>query len=343
MLAANHRSLAGWLVVVATAAAAALLFWPSAFAQEGEQELADSFAVESYAQNCSRCHGLDGQGGEVPTDGRPVPSLRNNDDLTVPYLDLVLLTGRMPPAGDPFDNRERHVFYDDAERQAMVEWMADEFDIPGEVPEVNEGEVSRGLEVFARNCAHCHGNAGAGVAVAVGAVTGEDLEATGDLALVHLRHLTRDVELVGHPLHHGLAFGVVVEDVALAVVERVAGGRHATGQEDQVEVGDGQVVVVAQRWHGTAVGRDLATLSIQAVAPRAVLGVALHGEGVRELLLPLLGEGGRPEQQGGGRCGCHHDEPPSQRSMVGGQHLAAVLSARQGGIPHGGYLPRTGS
>lgn len=162
MLAANRRSLAGWLVVVGTAAAAALLFWPSAFASEGEQELADSFAVESYAQNCSRCHGLDGQGGEVPTDGRPVPSLRNNDDLTVPYLDLVLLTGRMPPAGDPFDNRERHVFYDDAERQAMVEWMAEEFDIPGEVPEVNEGEVSRGLEVFARNCAHCHGNAGAG-------------------------------------------------------------------------------------------------------------------------------------------------------------------------------------
>ena len=162
MLAANLRPLAWWLVVCLIAVGVALVATPGRAQDDETIDDPVTFAVESYAQNCSRCHGVNGQGGTVPADGREVPALVGNDDLSVAYLDLVLLTGRMPPAGDPFDNRDRHVFYSEAERSAMVAWMAREFDIPGEVPEVGEGEVARGLEVFARNCAHCHGNAGGG-------------------------------------------------------------------------------------------------------------------------------------------------------------------------------------
>lgn len=163
MIAGNVRSLSAWGVVVGVALLIGGLWWSTASATESEQEaLSASFAVESYAQVCARCHGLNGGGGEVPATGEPVPALVDNPAITTAYLDLVMLTGRMPPAGDPFDNREREVFYSDAERAAMVAWMAEEFDIEGEIPEVPEGNVARGLEVFARNCAHCHGNAGAG-------------------------------------------------------------------------------------------------------------------------------------------------------------------------------------
>jgi len=162
MLAANLRPLVGWLLVGLLALGVALAASPGQAQDDESLDDPVTFAVESYAQVCARCHGVNGAGGEVPTDGRPVPALVDNPDLSVAYLDLVMLTGRMPPSGDPFDNREREVFYTDAERAAMVAWMAEEFGIEGEIPEVGPGEVSRGLEVFARNCAHCHGNAGGG-------------------------------------------------------------------------------------------------------------------------------------------------------------------------------------
>lgn len=139
---------------------AALALRPAS-AQEGELADPAVFAETSYANNCTECHGSDGRGARVPGTDRRAPAIAGSD-VGVPYVDLVLRTGRMPPAGDPFDNRARDVFYTDAERQAMVDWMAEEFDLEGTIPEVGEGDVAEGLELFALNCAHCHGNAGAG-------------------------------------------------------------------------------------------------------------------------------------------------------------------------------------
>jgi ubiquinol-cytochrome c reductase cytochrome c subunit len=164
----------GWLVVLAIAAAVAAAALRPAAAQEGES-LSDpvAFAETTYANVCAECHGAAGQGGTVPGTDEDAPAIRGEDGVDVATVDLVLRTGRMPPPGDPFDNRAREVAYDEAEREALVAWMAGALDLEGEVPEVGEGDVALGLETFALHCAHCHGNAGAGGTAGANAWTPE--------------------------------------------------------------------------------------------------------------------------------------------------------------------------
>jgi ubiquinol-cytochrome c reductase cytochrome c subunit len=159
---AGARPYLGWLVVLLIAAAVAAAALQPAGAQEEEMSNPVAFAEASYAAVCAECHGDRGSGGTVPGTDLRAPALAGNGDVTTPYVDLVLRTGRMPPPGDPFDNRARDVFYTDAERQAMVAWMTDQFELEGEIPEVGAGDIAVGLETFALHCAHCHGNAGAG-------------------------------------------------------------------------------------------------------------------------------------------------------------------------------------
>ncbi|MGI9018728.1 MAG: c-type cytochrome [Euzebya sp.] len=157
------RVYAGWFLVIGIAVAVAFLVFQPAGAQE-EESLSNpiAFAEQSYANVCAACHGAEGTGGIVPGTDREAPALRGRDDVTAAYIDLVLRTGRMPPAGDPFDNRAREVFYTDAERQAMVDYTSQLFDLEDDIPEVSDGNIALGLEAFALNCAHCHGNSGNG-------------------------------------------------------------------------------------------------------------------------------------------------------------------------------------
>ncbi|CAN5159930.1 hypothetical protein BH23ACT9_BH23ACT9_27980 [soil metagenome] len=134
-------------------------------AQDGELANPMVFAETSFAGNCADCHGSAGNGARIPGTDQEGPPVNDPDTVSAAYIDLVLRTGRMPPAGDPFDNRARHVFYTDAEREAMVAWMVQQFDLEDDLDQiarVEEGNVARGLELFALNCAHCHGNTGAG-------------------------------------------------------------------------------------------------------------------------------------------------------------------------------------
>lgn len=158
------RPYGGWVLVLSLAAIAAVVAFRPAGAQDA-QEVSQSeiaFAEASYAGVCAECHGGDGRGAIVPGTDRMAPALVGRESVTAAYMDLVLRTGRMPPAGDPFDNRAREVFYSDEERQAMVEFMTERFDLERDIPVVEEGDVAVGLEAFALNCAHCHGNAGGG-------------------------------------------------------------------------------------------------------------------------------------------------------------------------------------
>jgi ubiquinol-cytochrome c reductase cytochrome c subunit len=168
----RHRALLGWAVVVAAGVA-------SLMAQLGRPAVAQTEQLTSaertragiiYASQCATCHGAEGTGGVTPA-GDPVPALAGNPDVTVPYVDLVMRVGRMPPAGDPYDNRSREVLLDAEQRRLVTAYVAEEFDLGGSVPTVGEGNPVTGREVFAANCAQCHGSSGAGGVAGAGAWT----------------------------------------------------------------------------------------------------------------------------------------------------------------------------
>jgi ubiquinol-cytochrome c reductase cytochrome c subunit len=189
---ASRRALLGWGALAGVLVA--LAFGRGASAQEaggaGEVEGAARGAL-LYAAQCAQCHGADGQGG--PVQGRPgegqAPALRHelNPDVTAAYLYLVMATGRMPPAEDPFDNRPRNVVLDEAQIVDVVDWMTDEFDIPGEIPEVGEGDAVEGQDVYNTNCAHCHGNTGAGGVAGAGAWTPKVNDASAEVIAAAIR------------------------------------------------------------------------------------------------------------------------------------------------------------
>lgn len=109
-----------------------------------------------YQATCAACHGTraEGRDGEGVTAG---PAL---DEVDVAYVDLTMRTGRMPiPEPAVGVHREQ---LDDDEREAVVAYLVDRYELPGEIPEVGPGQAARGQQVYVRNCAACHGAAGDG-------------------------------------------------------------------------------------------------------------------------------------------------------------------------------------
>lgn len=164
-----------WLLVLVAAGVVALSL--NAVAASGEDERSDTADTaagrELYTTNCAMCHGPDGGGGAVrgsrpAPDGRPVPPI---DDSTVSEIRLVLETGRMPPAGNPFDSRARSDELSQQQRDAILAYVTEEFDLDGDVPPPPEGDPARGQELYAANCAACHGSTGGGGVAGRGAFT----------------------------------------------------------------------------------------------------------------------------------------------------------------------------
>ena len=171
---AARRALTGWLVVCL---AALFALAGVAAAAEPEQDPVETANPDNgallYSVHCAQCHGAAGNGGEMPDFEGRAPALRPEDNpgVDVAYLDLVMSTGRMPPAGSPYDNRTRDVVLNEQERADLIAWMQDEFGVGGELPEVGEGEAGRGQEIWNANCGHCHGAVGAGGVAGAGAWT----------------------------------------------------------------------------------------------------------------------------------------------------------------------------
>lgn len=163
-----------WLVLLLAVSAVAVSL--DAVATTDDPATADTDAGrELYTTNCAMCHGPDGSGGAVrdgrPADeGRPVPPL---DDSTVSEVRLALETGRMPPAGDPFDSQARSDELTEQQRDAILAYTTEEFDLDGDVPPPPEGDPARGQELYATNCAACHGSTGGGGVAGRGAYTPE--------------------------------------------------------------------------------------------------------------------------------------------------------------------------
>lgn len=181
MSAASRHALLAWALVGA-AALAVLAAQPRAEATEATGT-GGQRGAQLYALHCAQCHAADGGGGPMQRYEGEAPSLlpADNPDISAAYVDLVMATGRMPPAGSPYDNRERRVIIDTEEdRAAVIQFMRDEFGIPGEIPDIGEGDATRGQAVWNTNCAHCHGATGQGGVAGAGAwtpqVTGLDDE-----------------------------------------------------------------------------------------------------------------------------------------------------------------------
>lgn len=143
-------------------AVAAVVSWAStrsARAVDGQEGSVDlELGAELYAFWCVQCHGSDGSGvvGEGAAAGPAV------NDLDVAYHDLLLRTGRMPIV-DPSAGIVSAPDFSARDRLSLVAWMAEAFDLPGEVPVVvGTGSAADGSDLYALHCAACHGGGGLG-------------------------------------------------------------------------------------------------------------------------------------------------------------------------------------
>ena len=133
-----------------------LLVAPTASAQEAPTTL-EQRGLDLYEAKCASCHGPNGSGTEFG------PTLRG---VGAASADFQLRTGRMPLADPTAEaNRKPQVLEDD-EIEALVAYVASLGEGP-EIPEVNTtgADLSNGAELFAANCAPCHGASGNGGAV----------------------------------------------------------------------------------------------------------------------------------------------------------------------------------
>lgn len=168
------RSLLAWFAVIAAALTIAVVGGSDVSAQEQAPAGDIDLGGQLYAQACAQCHASDGGGAVVPGTDREAPALADRPQVTAAYVDLVMRTGRMPPAADPFDNQPREVVFDDEQRLAIVAYVVEEFGVENnldEVIELPEGDAGAGQNVYATNCAACHGSTGAGGVAGAGAWT----------------------------------------------------------------------------------------------------------------------------------------------------------------------------
>ncbi|PZG18119.1 cytochrome C, partial [Micromonospora craterilacus] len=106
-----------------------------------------------YRQSCASCHGEQGRGSQRG------PSLVGVGPASV---DFQLSTGRMPiPDAKPQPRRAEPVFSAD-EIAALVDHVASFGGGGPQIPQVAPGNLQAGRELFAVNCAPCHGATGAG-------------------------------------------------------------------------------------------------------------------------------------------------------------------------------------
>jgi ubiquinol-cytochrome c reductase cytochrome c subunit len=165
--------LVAWLAVV-LGSAVLVAWWSAGDVAAQEDDIGDvELGAQLYAQACAQCHASDGSGAQVPGTDRKAPALAGAG-ITSSYVDLVMRTGRMPPAEDPYDNQPRKVAFDEEQRAAIVAWVTQEFELTNDldtVADLPEGDAGNGQAVYAANCAACHGSTGAGGVAGGGAWT----------------------------------------------------------------------------------------------------------------------------------------------------------------------------
>lgn len=116
-----------------------------------------------YATFCASCHGDRGQGSGI------APALIGLPAVEVHFM---LDSGRMPAAAPNVNDIPRAPRFTQVQIAAIVRYVATFSPrTPDQsLPLVMPGDVLRGRELFAANCAQCHGAAGDGASVGAGDV-----------------------------------------------------------------------------------------------------------------------------------------------------------------------------
>jgi ubiquinol-cytochrome c reductase cytochrome c subunit len=139
------------------------LVTPAAAKIGSEETLVDKGSA-LFAEGCSSCHGLNGQG---TSDG---PTLAGVGAASVHFQ---VSTGRMPMAAPGAQVMRKKPSYNEEETLALAAYVATFGPgpaIPSEeqVSEWQNASVSEGGELFRTNCAQCHNFAGSGGALTNG-------------------------------------------------------------------------------------------------------------------------------------------------------------------------------
>jgi len=126
-----------------------------------------------FAEGCSSCHGLGGQGSSI------APTLIGAGSAAV---DFQVSTGRMPLAAPGSQAPVKGVIYSQAEIDAMAAWVASLAPGP-KVPsdamlDTSKADLAMGGELFRTNCAQCHSFAGKGGALSDGTAAPTLMNAT---------------------------------------------------------------------------------------------------------------------------------------------------------------------
>lgn len=122
-----------------------------------------------YAERCASCHGANLQGSDT---GPPLMG------VSAGYVDFMLRTGRMPasrPTGEALEKTPR---LDGGQIRALVAYVAAQSRGEQTLPRVAPGNVARGREIFAENCAQCHGVTAHGASVGYAIVAPSLMSAT---------------------------------------------------------------------------------------------------------------------------------------------------------------------
>lgn len=204
-----------------------------------------------FQRDCAACHGTRAQGrpGDTVSAGPPI------DDVPVALVDVMLRTGRMPIPAPELGVRTERLAPPD--RQAVVAWMQEHFDLPGELPTPGHGQASRGLDPFVEHCAACHGAGGdggvAGGGTTVPAIRGADPVVIAEAVRVG------PVEMP--PFSGALLDDATLDDIIAYLQVAEGGPRTLLGLRSVDEVATGAAVLVllaaaVAMVHHAARGRD---------------------------------------------------------------------------------------
>lgn len=148
-----------------------VMVFSNAFSQEVDDSEMIELGAQIFAENCAACHGEDGEGRVGATLAKDWPSIR--PDLRIRETAEKGVTGTLMPAwgqayGGPLNDQEL-----DAVTMFILSWESGQPRFELFTPTIDtsialtpppgiDGDPNRGANLFAVNCALCHGSNGEG-------------------------------------------------------------------------------------------------------------------------------------------------------------------------------------